>query len=75
MKFSIRNRTYFTNNRKLDKLIGNKIFSNFFAEYGLFLITKNEVGLATEQQMILNKKPHLFAGTAKTALANNTDSY
>ncbi len=55
--FVVKNRTYLTNNRKLDNFVGNKIFANFFAEYGLFLITKNDVRLATESQLIFNKKP------------------
>jgi methionine biosynthesis protein MetW len=56
MNFDVKNRYYLTNKRNLDNFIGNRIFANFFAEYGLFLITKSETKLATEEQLILNKK-------------------
>ncbi|MES2678070.1 MAG: methionine biosynthesis protein MetW [Pseudomonadota bacterium] len=75
MNFIVKNRSYFTNKRKLDNFIGNKIFANFFAEYGLFLITKNEIRLATEPQLILNKQSKLFISQSKPVLANDANSY
>jgi methionine biosynthesis protein MetW len=64
MNFTVQNRIYLTNKRKLDN---NKIFANFFAEYGVFLITKNEIKLATEEQLIVNKKP-IFVNQSKSAV-------
>jgi methionine biosynthesis protein MetW len=52
MNLEVKSRIYLTNNRKLDNFVGNKIFANFFAEYGLFVITKNEVRMADEQQLV-----------------------
>ena len=60
MKFEVQNRYYLTNKRKLDNFIGNRIFANFFAEYGLFLITKSEIKLATQEMLILNTKPKSY---------------
>lgn len=55
LNFSVQKRIYFTNNRVLNSLIGGKICPNLFAEYGLFLITKNEINLATEGELVQNK--------------------
>ncbi|MFT5703818.1 MAG: methionine biosynthesis protein MetW, partial [Rickettsiales bacterium] len=55
LNFSVNERIHLINSRKLDNFIGNKIFANFFAEYGLFLITKKEINMADEPQLINNK--------------------
>jgi len=60
MNFEVQNRYYLTNKRKLDNFVGNRILANVFAEYGLFLITKNEIKLATEERLILNPKPTTY---------------
>lgn len=70
LNFTVKHRIYLTNKRKLDNFIGNKIFANFFAEYGLFLITKNEIRLAVEPQLTLNKKP-IFVNQSKSAILAN----
>ena len=57
MNFYVKDRIYLTNKRKLDNFIGSRIFANFFAEYGLFLINKNEINLAGEQKFVVDKKP------------------
>ena len=75
MKFTVKNRAYLTNSRKLDNFIGNKIFANFFAEYGLFMITKSEIKLATEPQMVLNARSDLFKVSNGGAIFANLDSH
>jgi methionine biosynthesis protein MetW len=72
MNFIVQSRYYLTNKRRLDNFIGNKIFANFFAEYGLFLITKNEIKLATEERIVLNIKPNTYK-TRSFDLANCVD--
>ncbi len=75
LNFTIKNRAYLTNNRKLDNFIGNKIFANFFAEYGIFLITKKEIRPATQEQLISSKKSNFFVSQSKAAaLANDVKS-
>lgn len=56
LNFTVQKRVYFTNNGKLESFIGNKVFPNLFAEYGLFLITKKEINLASEAAIAANKK-------------------
>jgi methionine biosynthesis protein MetW len=71
LNFTVKNRAYLTNNRKLDNFVGNKIFANFFAEYGVFLITKSEIKMASEEQLIINKKSNLFVNQGKSAVLAN----
>ncbi len=76
LNFSVEKRIYLTNKYKLSGFVGNKMFANFFAEYGLFMISKKEINLATEAQMISNKKS--FTNQKKfggPALANHDHSY
>jgi methionine biosynthesis protein MetW len=72
LNFTVQNRAYLTNKRKLDNFIGNKIFANFCAEYGLFLITKKEIKMASEKQLITSRKSGLLNDQHKvSALAND----
>lgn len=56
MKLEIKKRIYLTNNHKLNFLSGNRFSANFCAEYGIFLITKKEINLASESQLVFSKK-------------------
>jgi methionine biosynthesis protein MetW len=73
MNFAVNDRIYLTNNRKLNNFLGNKLFANLFAEYGVFLITKNEINMVGEEQLeVNNKSDNLFGGQSKNpVLANN----
>ena len=64
LNFEIKNRVYLTNNSKLSPLLGNRFTANLFAEYGLFLVTKNEVKVAGEHQLSKNSKK-AFSGVKK----------
>ncbi|MFT6333127.1 MAG: methionine biosynthesis protein MetW [Lentimonas sp.] len=72
LNFEIKNRVYLTNNSKLNILLGNRFIGNICAEYGLFLITKNEVKMAEEHQLS-DKSQKSFSGVKKfnPTLANN----
>lgn len=52
MNFTVKNRTYLTNQGKLENFTS---LANLFAEYAIFLITKNEIALATQEQMVFSK--------------------
>ncbi|MFT6106434.1 MAG: methionine biosynthesis protein MetW [Rickettsiales bacterium] len=73
INFSVNDRIYLTNNRKLNNSLGNKFFANFFAEYGVFLITKNQINMANEEQLEISKKSNsVFARESDDPiLANN----
>jgi methionine biosynthesis protein MetW len=75
MNFLVKDRIYLTNNRKLGSFFGNKFCANLCAEYGLFLITKNEIKPATEAQMVINKNPDglFFSQRKKPLLANQSN--
>jgi methionine biosynthesis protein MetW len=57
MDLIIKNRIYLTNKGKLAGSLEGKIFANFFAEYGIFLITKNEIALNTESEFAIKNNP------------------
>ena len=61
MDFIIKKKIYLTNKGELAGLMEGKIFANFFAEYGIFLITKNELALNAESELTFNKKQELFS--------------
>ncbi|MCE3255674.1 MAG: methionine biosynthesis protein MetW [Rickettsiaceae bacterium] len=76
MKFTIKKSIYLTNDRKLGRFMGSEITANFFAEYGLFLISKNEINLATQHQIITDKKSDLLISSGnRPAFANSQNSY
>lgn len=57
----IKKKIYLTNKGKLAGLLEGKILANFFAEYGIFLITKNDLALTAENEFASGKKPPLFS--------------
>lgn len=72
MNFSIKRKIYFTNKGQLVGLIsGNKIVANLFADYGIFLINKNEIIPATQEEFVFDKEVKNFLKKTATGLANN----
>lgn len=55
--FSIKKKTFLTSKHKLLGFFGCNFLANFFAEYGIFLITKNEFA-PTAQEEFAFKKNH-----------------
>ena len=54
MNYNIESRIYLTNKGKLDDS-GNKILANFFAEYGIFVISKNDAASITACETVFKK--------------------
>lgn len=72
MKLEIKKRIYLTNHRRLNFLLGNRLAANFCAEYGLFLITKKEINLATQAQLVFEKKsPSIAIQSLQGALSRD----
>jgi methionine biosynthesis protein MetW len=72
--FDVKERVYLTNKMRLSKVLGNRFAANLFAEYGIFLITKKEVNLASQQagqqEFVFDKKPNIFSPAPARAFAN-----
>lgn len=54
--FIIEQKVFLTNKYRLSNFLGNKLFSNLFAQYGIFLISKKELAPATQEAVIFNDK-------------------
>ena len=72
MNFDIEQKIYLTNSGKLAGLLQGKIFANFLAEYGIFLITKNDQAIITESELIFKKDNVFSLNRTSAGLANNT---
>jgi methionine biosynthesis protein MetW len=57
LNFSIENKTFLTNKHRLMSFFGYKKIANLFAEYGIFLITKNELSATFQEEIIFDKRP------------------
>jgi len=55
LNFSIKKKIFLTSQHRL--FSGNDTIANLFAEYGIFLITKNELSLTYQEEIIFNKSP------------------
>lgn len=60
MGFDIQKRIYLTNRRLLPRWCGARMWANCFAEYGIFLITKNKFSGISEAQFVFDKKSSLL---------------
>ncbi len=79
MNFSIEKKIFLTSKHKLISFLGNNLIANFFAEYGIFLITKNELAPTGQEEFAFEKKlkqkPNLAFGSApKAALISNNQT-
>lgn len=74
MGFHFEKKFHLTQNGKIMTSIANELFANFFAEFGVFMITKEDKAFITQSEFVFKKsqKP-LLAGNA-VGLANNTKS-
>jgi len=72
MGFDIKKRIYLTNKRLLSGRFTTRIWSNCFAEYGIFLITKSKFAGISEGQFVFDKEsPLLTAPKINTGLASS----
>ena len=65
MEFAIKKSIYLTNNGKLIGGFANNIFANFFAEYGILLISKNKMAMAGESQRVFDKARQFMLNVAE----------
>lgn len=56
MNFTIEKKQYLTSKHRLLGVLGNDKLANFCAEYGIFLITKNQFNASTQEEFTFNKK-------------------
>jgi methionine biosynthesis protein MetW len=56
LNFIVEKKAFMTNRRQLTSFLGHDMIANLFSEYGIFLITKNELSPTFQEEMIFNKK-------------------
>ncbi len=74
MNFIVKDRFYLTRDGKNAGLLEGRILSNLFAEFGLFVVTKNEEAFATENEFVFKKKYDILTSKNVTGLANDIKS-
>ena len=55
LNFSIRDKVFLTAKHQLISFFGHELIANFFAEYGIFLITKNEFAHTPQEEFAFKK--------------------
>jgi len=66
--FVVRQKIFLTSKRRLLGFLGHDSIANFFAEYGIFLITKNDFATTNQEEFIFSKNLKLpFQSAPKTA--------
>jgi len=72
LRLNVNNRIYLTPKQKLLKIFGNQLTANFFAEYGIFLISKKDFSLTNQEEFVY--QPTMTIPLAKTPALNTTTS-
>jgi methionine biosynthesis protein MetW len=72
MGFYIKDKTYLTGSGKEANLLQGKLFPNFLAEFGLFMITKKDRASVTESEFSFNNVRKSLLKKNTVGLANNT---
>ncbi len=72
MNFSVKKKIFLTSKHKLLGLLGRNYLANFFAEYGIFLITKKEFTATGCEEFSFKKSPIKF-GQESGAVALSTN--
>lgn len=67
MNFSVKKKIFLTSKHKLLGLLGRNYLANFFAEYGIFLITKKEFTATGCEEFSFKKNPINFRQEAGAA--------
>jgi methionine biosynthesis protein MetW len=67
LDFNIKKKFFLTSNHCLSGFFGNEFFSNLFAKYGIFLITKNEFKPSNQEEFAFKTLVNLGY---KTAISN-----
>ncbi len=71
--FSVKKKIFLTAKQQLLGVLGHNYLANFFAEYGIFLITKNELAATNQEEFVFKKTaPFGFkAAPSTTCLSTN----
>ncbi|MBU6339613.1 MAG: methionine biosynthesis protein MetW [Rickettsiales bacterium] len=69
LNFIIEKKVFLTNKHRLMSCFSNKLIVNFFSEYGIFLITKNELAPTFQEEITFDKK-RIFEKNIKMGLAS-----
>ena len=56
LNYTVEKKIFLTSKYKLASFLSHKIFSNLFAEYGIFLITKNDLAPTFQEELVFNKE-------------------
>jgi methionine biosynthesis protein MetW len=72
MSFNITQKLYLGNDGKTSKWLQSKIFSNFFAEFGVFVITKNDRAFITESEFVFKKNNDSIFSKVSSGFARNS---
>ncbi len=71
--FVVKEKVFLTSKHRLLGILGHNSVANFFAEYGVFLITKNELLPTNQEEFIFNKNFKLgFNPTPKNAYTRSS---
>jgi methionine biosynthesis protein MetW len=73
LRLNIDDKVFLTSKKKLAGTFGGKLLANFFAEYGIFLISKQEFSGACQEEFVFNKKldPNFAANRSIEVLQQN----
>lgn len=58
LKFNVDKKIFLTAKKQLAGFLGQKLIANFFAEYGIFLISKQEFAGTNQEEFVFNKSTH-----------------
>ncbi len=67
LRFIVEKKIFLTSKRRLTNFLSHEIISNFFAEYGIFLISKKEFSPTFQEEIVFAKKPLNFTAAGATA--------
>jgi methionine biosynthesis protein MetW len=56
LDFSVERKIFLTNKHRLISFFGHKFISNLFAQYGIFLIKKNQLAPTTQEEFVFSPK-------------------
>lgn len=71
LEFTIKQSIFLTHKSIISPLLSTKIVTNFFAEYGIFLISKNEHCLTGQEEFTFSKAKKIMQKNQESVLALN----
>lgn len=70
--FTIKKKIFLTSKHQLLGILGHDRLANFFAEYGIFLITKNELAPTAQEEFAFKKNPQFAFNATPSATCLST---